>query len=105
MARYQTTAPFYVNGEYHDADVRNPLPFELADDVEPSRKWIPLDKAAQEALRRLGVERAIPSAQAAAAAPAESDQVALSEAGSNVRRAADQPPAAKGKRAADQSPV
>lgn len=63
MAKYMITEPAYV-GEgvtavYTPASLRNPATLTLPDNMAPSRRWTPLDKAAKEALSRLGVDRAI----------------------------------------------
>lgn len=53
MAKYMSTIESYINGEYVKGRVEAPAFVELPDDVEPSRKFTPLDKAAAEALQKL----------------------------------------------------
>lgn len=68
MAKYVIYAPCSLNvGKTHDGKVISAYFYagpegrtiELPNDVEPSRKWDPLDKAAQAALLKLGVKRDI----------------------------------------------
>jgi hypothetical protein len=71
MATYQIHQNAYINGTFYEADVNNLKVITLADDVEPSTKWKPIDAAAKAALEALDQKKleAAKEAQALALNP------------------------------------
>jgi hypothetical protein len=59
MARYMIFTPAIVEGRYIEASMGNPVEIEVANALEPSRKWEPLDKEAVAALAKLDVKKGI----------------------------------------------
>lgn len=115
MAKYQIFEPAFVAGQYYVATRENPETVVLADEEEPSRKWVPLDDGAKAAQKRLADFDALPPKERLArkekqevekkaaladkareqfSAPKDEDTTALAKA--NVK---------PGHRTADKSPV
>jgi len=53
MAKYKLFESAYVGDTYVRADARTPAIIEVDEEVEPSRTWQPIDKAAESAQRKL----------------------------------------------------
>lgn len=73
MAKFFLTESTYVRGKTlaEGATQANPQVIELPADHDPSRRWLPCNRAAQEALARLGVNVPIVPEPGARRAPRE----------------------------------
>ena len=76
MAKYLIFAPANVGNQFFDASASAPQTITLPDDVDPSRKWQPLDTGAKKALARLQVNAPIVKAPETAAS-ANADTLSL----------------------------
>lgn len=86
MASYLIKKPAYVDGVYYEAAAYAPRVITLDDSVPPSRTWEPVDQAAVDALKSLGVTREL--AQAPDDPVKQDDAVALSQIAKKSRPAA-----------------
>ena len=93
MARYLITRPYQSRDTGVIKASRDaPRPLVVADEQIPSRHWVPLDKAAQKALEKLGIKREIVGAPEPEKKPTAPAPQTLGEAGGTRGRASDKSP-------------
>lgn len=103
MAKYLVTSSAYIRGKTvaEGATQAQPQVIELDASIDPSRKWLPVNRAAQEALARLDVHVEIVPEPGAKPAPREA--ATMSEIARATRKmAADR---FNGPRLSDTSPL